>query len=54
MIVNTMTKSVDLGEVIREYKAWIFLLEVGNDLVDSRRKLQEQRMVNELDKAVER
>lgn len=47
-----MAKSVDLTEVLWEYEARVLLLEVSNDLVDSRRNLQKEWMVQELDKAV--
>jgi hypothetical protein len=52
VIVDAMAKSVDLTEVLWEYEARVLLLEVSNDLVDSRRNLQKEWMVQELDKAV--
>lgn len=54
IVVDAMTKSVDFAEVLREYETRVLLLEVGDDLVDRRRDLQEEGMVKELDETVER
>ena len=54
IVVDAMTKSVDFAKVLREYKTRVLLLEVGDDLVDRRRDLQEEGMFKELDETVKR
>ena len=54
MIVDTVTESIDLAEVLRECETGVFTVEVGNDFVDSGRNFEEERVVDELSEAVER
>ena len=54
IVVDAMTKSIDFAEVLREYETRVLLLEVGDDLVDCRRDLQEEGMIKEFDETVER
>ena len=53
MVVNTAPEPIDLAEVVRDSEERIFLVERGNRGEDSRRKLKEERMVDELEKTVE-
>jgi hypothetical protein len=54
VIVDAMTKPVELGEVIWKRETRILLVKVSDDLEDSRWKLQEERMVDKLDETVKR
>ena len=53
MVINTASEPVDLAKVVRDDEEWIFLVKRRDRSVDSRRKLEEERMVDKLEETVE-
>ena len=49
-----MAESIKFGKIVGQCKRRVFLVEIGQDLESSWWDLEEERMVNEFDKAVER
>jgi hypothetical protein len=49
-----MTKAIDLMKIVGQREEGVLTVEVGNDLVNGWRELEEEWMVDEFDEAIER
>lgn len=53
MIVNAVSEAVNFVKIVWKSERWILMMEVGDDFIDSRRQLEEERVIDELDITVE-
>jgi hypothetical protein len=53
MIIHAITETIDLVKIVRQCEIRVFLVEISDNLIDSRWHLKEERVINELDEAIE-
>jgi hypothetical protein len=53
MIIHAITETIDLVKIVRQCEIRVFLVEISDNLIDSRWHLEEERVINELDEAIE-